>query len=248
VSQYRLDRAVEELTQAGISCDGVVCDVTDRSAVDRLAESASSSGEVVSVIHTAGLSPSMASPERIIEVNALGTVNVGEAFESLATPRFCLVNVASTAGHLSPGFPAPRRSYELARTDPARFVAKMAKRCNLVPKRLRTGIAYSLSKNFVIWYSSERAEAFGKRGARILSVSPGSFDTEMGRLEADLGAAALAEHSALGRYGTVEEIAEVLAFCASDKPGYLTGTDVLVDGGRGTPMTGREKLRMLRNL
>jgi hypothetical protein len=76
----------------------------------------------------------------------------------------------------------------------------------------------------------------------------GSFDTRMGRLEEAKGAGALAEHSALGRFGKVQEIAEVLAFCASDKPGYLTGTDILVDGGPGQKMSAKEMIATLRNL
>jgi NAD(P)-dependent dehydrogenase (short-subunit alcohol dehydrogenase family) len=96
---------------------------------------------------------------------------------------------------------------------------------------LRPGLAYAVSKNFVIWYSKSLAKRLGQRGARIVSVSPGSIDTEMGRLEEAAGAGALARKSSLGRFGRVEEIAEVLSFCASGKPGYLTGTDVLVDGG-----------------
>ena len=65
----------------------------------------------------------------------------------------------------------------------------------------------------------------------------------MGRLEEAKGAGALAEHSALGRFGKVQEIAEVLAFCTSDKPGYLTGTDILVDGGPGQKMSAKENDR-----
>ena len=100
----------------------------------------------------------------------------------------------------------------------------------------------------MIWWSKELATPLGAKGARVVSVSPGSFDTEMGRLEEAKGAGALAEHSALGRFGKVEEIAEVLAFCASDKPGYLTGTDILVDGGPGRKMSAKEMLATLRSL
>jgi NAD(P)-dependent dehydrogenase (short-subunit alcohol dehydrogenase family) len=248
VSQERLDRAVVELEGSGITCESAVCDVTDRGAVDRLAAQASGAGTVTSVVHTAGLSPSMAGPERIIAVNALGTVHVSEAFLPLAGKGFSLVNVASSAGHQTSGFPLPVRAYELARTDPEQFVARLTKRAGFLPKRLRPGIAYSISKHFVLWWTEERAAAFGVRGARIVSVSPGSFDTEMGRLEESIGAGALASHSALRRYGTVEEIAEVLAFCAGSGPGYLTGTDIKVDGGRGEPISAMDKLRALRNL
>jgi NAD(P)-dependent dehydrogenase (short-subunit alcohol dehydrogenase family) len=50
-------------------------------------------------------------------------------------------------------------------------------------------------------------------------------------------ARALAELSALKRFGRPAEIAELLAFCANDKPGYLTGTDIVCDGGVMAAMT-----------
>ena len=82
-------------------------------------------------------------------------------------------------------------------------------------------MAYSLGKTFVRWYCTSRAGRFGQRGARILSVSPGSIDTEMGRLEEQTGSGALAQRSALRRFGTADEVAEVLAFCASEKASYF---------------------------
>jgi NAD(P)-dependent dehydrogenase (short-subunit alcohol dehydrogenase family) len=248
VRQERLDTAMDELGALGISGEAAVCDVTDRAAVDRLAAQARDAGSIRSLVHTAGLSPSMAGPERIIAVNALGTVNVSEAFLPLASEGFSLVNVASAAGHQTAGFPVPKRAYGLALTNPEQFVARLVKRCGVLPRRMQPGIAYSISKHFVIWWTEERAKAFGEKGARIVSVSPGSFDTEMGRLEESIGAGALAAHSALQRYGTVEEIAEVLAFCAGPGPGYLTGTDIKVDGGRGEPMSAMDKLKALKNL
>jgi NAD(P)-dependent dehydrogenase (short-subunit alcohol dehydrogenase family) len=117
----------------------------------------------------------------------------------------------------------------------------------LAPKRLRPGMAYSLSKTFVRWYCTSQADRFGRRGARILSVSPGSIDTEMGRLEEQAGSGALARRSALRRFGTPDEVAEVLAFCASDKASYLTGIDVLCDGGSMAAVSLRDKLAMARD-
>jgi NAD(P)-dependent dehydrogenase (short-subunit alcohol dehydrogenase family) len=75
------------------------------------------------------------------------------------------------------------------------------------------------------------AAAYGTKGARILSVSPGSFDTAMGRLEEKSGSGRLLDYAALKRFGRPEEVAELLAFCAGEKPGYLTGVDILCDGG-----------------
>jgi len=101
----------------------------------------------------------------------------------------------------------------------------------MVPAGFRAGLAYSISKNFVTWYSASQAARFGSRGARIVSVSPGSIDTEMGRLEERAGSGAILRFAALKRFGKPKEIAELLAFCASAKAGYLTGVDIACDGG-----------------
>jgi NAD(P)-dependent dehydrogenase (short-subunit alcohol dehydrogenase family) len=68
----------------------------------------------------------------------------------------------------------------------------------------------------------------------------------MGRLEKDSGAGKLTEYAALKRFGKPEEIAELLAFCASDKPGYLTGVDILCDGGTRAGLTLRGMIAMAR--
>jgi NAD(P)-dependent dehydrogenase (short-subunit alcohol dehydrogenase family) len=101
----------------------------------------------------------------------------------------------------------------------------------MVPEEARSGFAYALSKSFVRWYSTSQAERFNGRGLRIVSVSPGSIDTEMGRLEEQAGAGAMVADAAVPRWGNAEEMADLLAFCASAKAGYLTGTDILNDGG-----------------
>lgn len=98
----------------------------------------------------------------------------------------------------------------------------------------------------MVWYTATQAHRFGQRGIRVVSVSPGSIDTAMGRLEKDSGAGAMAGHSALQRLGTAEEVAELLAFCASAKAGYLTGTDILCDGGTVAAMGLRDRLGITR--
>jgi NAD(P)-dependent dehydrogenase (short-subunit alcohol dehydrogenase family) len=93
---------------------------------------------------------------------------------------------------------------------------------------------------------TSQADRFGSRGARILSVSPGSIDTETGKLEESTGSGALARRAALRRSGTAEEVTEVLASCASDQASYLTGIDVLCDGGSLARASLRDKLAMAR--
>lgn len=247
LGQDRLDAAVAELAALGIESEGVVADITDRASVDALMARGNETGELRAVVHTAGVSPQMGAPEFIIRINALGTVNVTEAALTRAKEGFALVNVASFAGHSAPGFLVSKRRNRIALKDPERYVQKLAAAANRGPKSLRSGFAYGLSKEFVIWYSQKMAARFGRKGARILSVSPGSFDTAMGRLEKKSGSARLLKVAALKRFGTPEEMAELLAFVASDKAGYLTGIDILNDGGTKAGLTPWTSLRLLRD-
>lgn len=247
VKQEALDAAATELANLGITAHTFVCDITDRVAVNDLFEQAASFGPLAAVVHTAGVSPLMGSPEFIIRINAIGTINITEAALKNASEGFALVNVASIAGHMLPKFMLTSRQYKYAFGAPATLQAKLVKAASRGPKNMHSGSAYSISKNFVIWYSAKMAAAFGSKGARILSVSPGTFDTSMGRLEEASGSAKLTEIAALKRFGTAEEIAELLAFCASKKPGYLTGVDILCDGGTKAGMSFKDMVTMARS-
>jgi NAD(P)-dependent dehydrogenase (short-subunit alcohol dehydrogenase family) len=246
LDQERLDTTAATLAHEGIEAGTIVCDITDRDSVDGLFLVAASGGAVRAVVHTAGVSPQMGDAALMIRINALGTVNLANAALAIAGEGFALVNVSSIAGHMIPRAVLPKRSYPLALTDPERFAAKLTAAAHRAPRRLRPGLAYGISKHFVIWFSQAMAASFGVKRARILSVSPGSFDTAMGRLEEKSGSGALVDHAALRRYGRPEEIAEVLAFCASERPGYLTGTDILCDGGATAALTRKDRLAMAR--
>jgi NAD(P)-dependent dehydrogenase (short-subunit alcohol dehydrogenase family) len=69
----------------------------------------------------------------------------------------------------------------------------------------------------------------------------------MGKLEEGAGAGALAQLGALKRFGRPSEIAELLAFCASGRAGYLTGTDIICDGGVMAAMTPMGALKLARS-
>lgn len=242
VRQDRLDAATATLADLGITAVAVHADVTDRQAVAGVFETAAGHGTIASVIHTAGVSPSMGDAEYVMRTNAVGTRNVGEQFYATAPEGAALVNVASMASYLLPEEFVPTAQFPLALSDDAAFMAAMLTACDIAPPEARSGIAYAVSKNFVRWYTSSQAERFNGRGLRIVSVSPGSVDTEMGRLEEQAGAGAMVTDAAVPRWGRAEEMAELLAFCAGDKAGYLTGTDILNDGGVVASM--RERARV----
>jgi len=242
LDQSRIDAAASELSAIGIEATGFVCDITDRSSVERLFDAAADGGHHVrAVVHTAGISPQMGAPAKIARVNGIGTVNIAQAFLTRIAEGDVLVNVASTAGHGLPKLMIPVRSFPMAQTDPAAFERAVVKRARFAGRKLHSGLAYAISKAFVLWYTRSLAVAFGERGARIVSVSPGSFDTAMGQLEKDHGASEFLKVAAIKRFGRPDEIAAVLAFAASDAPGYLTGTDILVDGGTRAGQEFRKK-------
>lgn len=238
----RLDAAAAVLDDLGISPTVVNCDVTDRRAVVELFDAAAAIGRIASVIHAAGVSPSMGDADHVMRTNAIGTLNVNEVFYGAADRGAAIVNVASMAAHLLPDELIPAGQFPLALDDAAAFLAAMAAVCEPIPPQARSGFAYAVSKAFVRWYSSSQAERFNGRGLRIVSVSPGSVDTEMGRLEEQAGAGALVADAAVPRWGSAEEMAELLAFCVSAKAGYLTGTDILNDGGVVASMRERARL------
>jgi NAD(P)-dependent dehydrogenase (short-subunit alcohol dehydrogenase family) len=242
VRQDRLAAAATTLQDLGMAATVVDCDVTDRRAVADLLGTANNLGNVVSVIHTAGVSPSMGAADYVMRTNAVGTVNVNEEFFAVAEDGAVIVNVASMAAHMLPAEIVPAEQFPQALDDTDAFMDAMLAACSIAPEEARSGLAYAMSKTFVKWYSQSQAERFNARGLRIVSVSPGSIDTEMGRLEEQAGAGAMVANAAVPRWGKPEEMAELLAFCASERAGYLTGTDILNDGGVIASMTERARV------
>ena len=226
----KLENAVNELKQMGIDAEAFECDVASKESVHKLAIHAKELGTVVALIHAAGMSPHMGSADTIMKTNAMGTIYLNEEFFNIMKEGSCIINVASMAGYLLPNIIIPKKKYGLSITDKEKFFKKVMARVNVMPKKHHSDIAYGISKNFVIWYSAAQGNKFGARGIRILSVSPGSFETPMGDIERK-EASTFIKYCAVKRFGYPEEIAELLAFLVNPKLGYLTGTDILMDGG-----------------
>ncbi|GHU66128.1 oxidoreductase [Clostridia bacterium] len=226
----KLENALSELAALGIDAEILPGDVGDRESVRKLAEHAASRGEIKTVIHAAGMSPQMGDFKTIFTTNALGTIFINEELAKLMSENSCIIDIASIAGYRVPEEQLPKAFYPLSLTNPEEFKTAVLNIVSKLPVEYQTGLAYSFSKNFVIWFAQQSACLYGRRGIRVVSVSPGIFETPMGEIEGEQ-AANLAKNGALGRLGKPEEMAELLAFLSSDAASYITGTDILCDGG-----------------
>jgi len=205
--------------------DTMACDITAEGDVEALLAAA---GPVRSLVLTAGLSPTMAPGRRIYDVNIVGTARVVDRFEASVGPGSAAVCFSSMAGH----FLAPPPEVLAVLADPLApsFFEELAAAGVDVDQ---SQVAYAYSKHAVLRLIAQRAGRWGAKGARLLSLSPGIVDTGMGRQEAanEPAMAQMTETSALRRVAQPEEIARVAAFLTSDDASFMTGTDVLVDGG-----------------
>ena len=166
----------------------------------------------------------------MIRVNALGTVYVNEEFSKLMHAGSVIVDISSNSAYILPGFLASKKTFALADVNEDKFIKKILSLPNKLKGYKASGLAYGLSKKFVIWYAAKSAFKLGEKGIRVCSLSPGLIATDMGNLEAEEGGALL-KTTAEKRMGTPEELGFAIASIADERNGYLSGVDVLVDGG-----------------
>ncbi|MFT7610801.1 MAG: NAD(P)-dependent dehydrogenase (short-subunit alcohol dehydrogenase family) [Candidatus Aldehydirespiratoraceae bacterium] len=210
---------------AETGAETIRCDITK---TDDVAALVAATGALGALVLTAGLSPAMADGRRIYEVNLRGTQRVIQAFVPALQPGSAAVCFASMAGHMMPPSAEIDAILDSAADDDFYDRLDAAGLDHTVPE-----FAYSLSKRGVIRLVQHHAAEWGAAGARLLSLSPGIIDTGMGQLEASTqpAMAAMVETSPLDRMAQPEEVARVAAFLVSDDASFMTGTDVLVDGG-----------------
>lgn len=206
---------------------GVACDVSDPGAVDALAARIRELGPFRSLVHAAGISPTMADPRRVFEVDLVGTQLLLDAFEPLVVAGSSAVCFASSAAH-QVMLMGPNPENDALVDDPLTpgLLDRVAERFD------DSGLAYAWAKRGVIRAAARAAVRWGPLGGRVNTISPGIIATGMGTQEFDVQPmmAFMLEHTPLGRVGQPEEIAALAAFLVSDEASFVSGIDVLADG------------------
>lgn len=227
-----LARTAEALRGDGYSIDTHVVDVSSRESVANLAVAAAAAGSVVEVIHTAGLSPTQAPAAAILRVDLVGVAHVLDEFADVIAPGGSGVVIASMAGSMAAGSLPAELEGALALTPTADLLDLPLW---ADPKFTDAGAAYSISKRANQLRVHAASITWGAKGARINSVSPGVISTSMGQQElaspSGEGMRRMVSASGTSRMGTTGDIANAVAFLLSPQASFITGTDILVDGG-----------------
>lgn len=241
-SEEALERVGSSLSGDGLDVVTLRVDVSSRESVAGLADAASALGSVTQVVHTAGLSPVQAQRDAILAVDLLGTALVLDEFERVIAPGGAGVFIASMAAHFVPPLP-PELAHALA-TAPTDELLSLPVFASVT----EAAAAYPLAKHANQLRVRAASAGWGARGARVNTISPGVISTPMGQQElaGESGGQmrAMIAASGAGRVGTPYDIADAAAFLLGPDASFITGTDLLVDGGVVAAVsTGRLDLR-----
>jgi NAD(P)-dependent dehydrogenase (short-subunit alcohol dehydrogenase family) len=229
--QDNANAAVEILGNAGYEVSVATVDVSSREAVHALVQKATDLGEVTGLIHAAGVSPSQAPPATILKVDLYGTALVLEAFGNVIARGGAGVVIASQSGHRLPPLTVEQNK-ALAMTP----VEDLLGLPFLQPDQVTDSLhAYQISKRGNSLRVMAEAVRWGRRGARVNTISPGIIMTPLAKdeltgLRGD-GYRRMIGASAAGRAGTPDEVANVAALLMGPDGGFITGSDFLMDGG-----------------
>jgi NAD(P)-dependent dehydrogenase (short-subunit alcohol dehydrogenase family) len=230
-NEKTLQSAADELRGASYSVETHYVDVSSRGSVKALAEAAAALGNVVQVVNTAGLSPNMAPVDRLLEVDLYGSAVVFEEFENVIAPGGAALIISSMAGHMMPALP-PEQDHALAYTPADELLDLPFLKGDAIPNTL---VAYMIAKRANMLRVQAAAMSWGARGARVNAISPGIIVTPLARheLESEIGDIyrAMVEASAVKRMAPPEEIAVAASFLLGPDAGFITGSDLLIDGG-----------------
>lgn len=223
--------AVQAMEGAGYHVQAQPVDVTDRASVRALAHKASELGPVMQVVNTAGVSPNMAPIEGVLKVDLYGTAVVFDEFGEVVASGGSGLIVSSMAGHMMPALP-PEQDQALMHTPTEDLLKLPFLQANQIPNPV---VAYMIAKRANHLRVQAEAIRWGRRGARVNAISPGIIVTPLAlhELSSPTGDMyrSMIEASPARRMAPPDEIAIASSFLLGPDAGFVTGSDLLIDGG-----------------
>lgn len=230
ISEKNLEKTAQELRYGGYEVETTVCDACDRNSVRAFAEKAAFLGEVMYFIDTAGASPNQASPEHIVKLDLIATAVAIDEFAKVIARGGAGLVISSQTGYMMNFTPEVEQQLALTPTDELAELDFVKKDAVANP-----GVAYIAAKRANhLRVRTAAATTWGDRGARINTISPGIIVTPLAYDEFKAAGDAYQDMIASSpskRVGTADEVAEAAAFLLGEKAGFITGTDLLIDGG-----------------
>ena len=230
-NQELLDKAAQELEVASYKVSTQHVDVSSRESVRSLADAASALGSVVQVVNTAGVSPNMAPPERVLAVDLYGSAVVFEEFGRVIAPGGAGLIISSMAGHMSAALPSDQE-HALAFTPAEELLQLPFLSAEAVPNSM---VAYIVSKKANHLRVQAESIKWGERGARVNSIIPGIIATPLAQHELNSpigdGYRAMIAASPAKRMASPDEVAVAASYLLGPDAGFITGSDLLMDGG-----------------
>ncbi|EGV43719.1 SDR family oxidoreductase [Bizionia argentinensis JUB59] len=226
-SQEMVDKSVATLKKEGFDVSGIACDITNKSDVEKLTKFVSVNGTLKALIHTAGVSGTVTDLKKVFTIDLVATEYLIDAFYKIATTDSVAVLLSSMMAHVVPA----NEVYDDALTNP-----QEENSFDTVSKFVdgSSDTMYNFSKRGVQLLTQKHMGKWGAKGARIVSVSPGVIETPMGLKAAEEHPERMEnikQATPLKRNGQPEDVADVVNFLTSDAARFITGTDILVDGG-----------------
>lgn len=219
-----------EFRYSGYDVHTQIVDALDPSSVEAFAKKATTLGKVMYFIDTAGASPNQTSAQHIIDLDLIATAYAIDIFGKVMEPGGAGLVVSSQTGYMMNFTPEVEALLATTPTDQLKELEYLKK--DAIANR---GIAYIASKRANhLRVRTAAATTWGDRGARINTISPGIIVTPLAYDEfkaAGEGYQNMIDSSPMKRVGTIDEIASAGEFLLSDKASFITGTDLLIDGG-----------------
>jgi len=219
------------MAEAGFDTEAVECDISSRDSVKDIIQISQDCGEIAYFINAAGVSPSQASIETILKVDLYGTAVLLEEVGNVIKEGGCGITISSQSGHRMKQLGA-EIDRQLAMTPTEELLDLKVLQVENIDDTLH---AYQLAKRCNVKRVMYEACRWGERNARINSISPGIIVTPLALDEfngprGDFYKNMFANCPS-GRPGTADEVANVAELLMSDKGAFITGSDILADGG-----------------